>query len=107
MKYRHLSSEQVAELHARCFVGYYFRSRYFRQNAHLLWPWLRMLGIGRESKRGALPRSLAGDDRQAASQHCDQDRVVPAHLTQITGLRKDPPHALAESPRKNESRQKA
>lgn len=107
MKYRHLSSEQVADLHARCFVGYYFRSRYFRQNAHLLWPWLRALGLGRERKRGALPHSLAGDQSEAATRHCDHDRTAPVHLTRIAGLRKDPPHVLAESQRKNESRQKA
>lgn len=48
MKYRHLTSEQVTELHARCFVGYYFRSRYFVENAHLLWPWLAKLGLGKK-----------------------------------------------------------
>ncbi len=46
MKYRHLSAERLAELHARCFRKYYFRSRYLKENAHLLWPVLRRLGIG-------------------------------------------------------------
>ncbi|HVA46556.1 MAG TPA: B12-binding domain-containing radical SAM protein [Pirellulales bacterium] len=46
MKYRHLTSEQVAELHTRCFVSYYFRSRWFAENAHLVWPWLRGLRTG-------------------------------------------------------------
>lgn len=41
MKYRHLTAEQVSELHARSFVSYYFRSRWFVENAHLLWPRLR------------------------------------------------------------------
>jgi radical SAM superfamily enzyme YgiQ (UPF0313 family) len=85
MKYRHLSSEQVAELHARCFVGYYFRSRYFRQNAHLLWPWLRMLGIGRTLPPGIETRP-AGDPAPA-----------PANLTEMQGMRQDPPHALPRS----------
>jgi radical SAM superfamily enzyme YgiQ (UPF0313 family) len=49
MKYRHLTSEQVSELHARCFLGYYFRSRYFVDNAYLLWPWLQRLGLGRRT----------------------------------------------------------
>jgi radical SAM superfamily enzyme YgiQ (UPF0313 family) len=49
MKYRYLTSEQVSELHARCFLGYYFRSRYFVENAYLLWPWLQRLGFGRRT----------------------------------------------------------
>lgn len=44
MKYRHLSPERVAELHARSFIGYYYRSRWFVENAHLLWPFLQRLG---------------------------------------------------------------
>lgn len=46
MKYRHLTTEQVAELHAKCFTSYYFRWEYLRDNAHLLWPALQRLGIG-------------------------------------------------------------
>jgi hypothetical protein len=38
MKYRHFSPKQVEELHARSFIGYYFRSRWFAENGHLLWP---------------------------------------------------------------------
>lgn len=44
MKYRNLSPERVAELHARSFIGYYFRSRWFVENAHLLWPFLQRMG---------------------------------------------------------------
>jgi anaerobic magnesium-protoporphyrin IX monomethyl ester cyclase len=51
MKYRHLSTEQVADLHARSFIGYYFRSRWFAENAHLLWPRLRWLGLRGPSVR--------------------------------------------------------
>ena len=40
MKYKNLTSEQVAELHAKCFEKYYFRSRYFVENGKLLWPQL-------------------------------------------------------------------
>lgn len=47
MKYRHLSAQQVAELHASSFIGYYFRSRWFAENAHLLWPRLRQIGFRR------------------------------------------------------------
>ena len=41
MKYDHLTTEQVKELHGRCFSKFYFRSRYFKDNALLLWPQLR------------------------------------------------------------------
>jgi radical SAM superfamily enzyme YgiQ (UPF0313 family) len=41
LKYKNLSRDQVAALHSRCMRGFYFRSRYFADNAHLLWPWLQ------------------------------------------------------------------
>ena len=40
MKYENLTSQQVSELHALCFNKFYFRSRYFADNAKLLWPQL-------------------------------------------------------------------
>jgi uncharacterized radical SAM superfamily protein len=47
LKYRHLTPERVAELHTRSFVSYYFRSRWLEANAHLVWPGLQSLGLGR------------------------------------------------------------
>jgi radical SAM superfamily enzyme YgiQ (UPF0313 family) len=47
MKYQHLTPQRVAELHADCFRGYYFRTRWLQANAHLVWPALRWLGLGR------------------------------------------------------------
>ncbi len=47
LKYKHLTSQRVAELHAKCFVGYYFRTRWFTANGPLVWPGLRWLGMGR------------------------------------------------------------
>jgi tRNA A37 methylthiotransferase MiaB len=44
LKYRHLTSEQVSELHAKCFTSYFFRSRWFVANAPLVWPALRWFG---------------------------------------------------------------
>ena len=41
MKYENLTTEQVRELHGRCFSKFYFRSRYFQDNGLLLWPQLR------------------------------------------------------------------
>ena len=38
MQYKNLTSEQLVDLHAKCFEKYYFRSRYFVENGKLLWP---------------------------------------------------------------------
>jgi len=43
LKYRHLTSQQVSDLHAKCFVSYYFRSRWLLANARLMWPTLGKL----------------------------------------------------------------
>jgi anaerobic magnesium-protoporphyrin IX monomethyl ester cyclase len=43
MKYRHLTADQVANLHARAFIAYYYRSRWIAENAHLLLPRLARL----------------------------------------------------------------
>lgn len=74
MKYEHLSTERVAELHAKCFRHYYFRWPYLRDNAHLLVPFLQRLGIGRakpttapaDAAHAAPPQPKGADPRQAA-----------------------------------------
>jgi radical SAM superfamily enzyme YgiQ (UPF0313 family) len=43
LKYQHLTPQRLMELHGRCFERFYFRMRYLRANAHLLWPWLPRL----------------------------------------------------------------
>jgi radical SAM superfamily enzyme YgiQ (UPF0313 family) len=43
LKYKHLTPQRVMELHGQCFERFYFRMRYLRANAHLLWPWLPRL----------------------------------------------------------------
>ncbi len=96
MKYRHLTSEQVTELHARCFVGYYFRSRYFAENAHLLWPWLRRLGLGRKYAAAVGANSAAPGERPSATN--------PVAVHQITGLRKDAAHPPGGPPTKARQR---
>jgi len=45
LKYKHLTSAQVSALHSKCFVRYYFRPKWFRENAPLVWPLLRKLGL--------------------------------------------------------------
>lgn len=57
LKYKHLSAEQVAQLHSKCFVRYYFRWKWLRENAHVIWPALRKLGIGRRDREPQAPQS--------------------------------------------------
>ena len=47
LKYRNLTSQQVTQLHAKCFTSYYFRSRWLEANAPVIWPGLRKLGFGK------------------------------------------------------------
>jgi radical SAM superfamily enzyme YgiQ (UPF0313 family) len=46
LTYDHLTPQRVEELLGKCFRHYYFRWQYVRENAALLWPWLRKLGFG-------------------------------------------------------------
>jgi anaerobic magnesium-protoporphyrin IX monomethyl ester cyclase len=46
LKYEHLTPKRIERLLARCFRSYYFRWQYLRENAALLWPILRPLGLG-------------------------------------------------------------
>ncbi|HYW81143.1 MAG TPA: radical SAM protein [Thermoguttaceae bacterium] len=83
LKYEHLTTEQVAHLHAKCFSRFHFRWRYLLDNAHFLWPSLQWLGIGRgrtvasqaQPAHPGVPRPLSGLD-----------------LLQQKGLRQDSPH---------------
>jgi radical SAM superfamily enzyme YgiQ (UPF0313 family) len=45
LKYKHLTAERVSELHAKCFLSYYFRGRWFWANGPLVWPKLQKLGL--------------------------------------------------------------
>ena len=53
LKYEHLTRKQVADLHARCMRGFYFRSRYFADNAQLLWPSLQRFVKSRSAATGS------------------------------------------------------
>jgi anaerobic magnesium-protoporphyrin IX monomethyl ester cyclase len=55
LKYKNLTSERVVELHAKCFISYYFRTRWLTANGPLLWPSLRLLGLGRAEQSPAEP----------------------------------------------------
>ena len=53
LKYEHLTPRRMEELVAKCFHRFYFRWQYLRDNAPLLWPALRRLGLGPRPAREA------------------------------------------------------
>lgn len=55
LKYKNLTSEQVADLHAKCFISYYFRTRWLQANGALMWPWLGKLGLGKTAVPASEP----------------------------------------------------
>ena len=56
---RNLSTEQIQALHDKCFRQYYFRWQYLLDNADLLWPGLRRLGVGTRRPKPAPMRRAA------------------------------------------------
>jgi len=50
LKYDHLDPRQIEELLGKCFRHYYFRWQYLKENAAPLWPALRRLRIGAETR---------------------------------------------------------
>jgi radical SAM superfamily enzyme YgiQ (UPF0313 family) len=92
MRYRHLTHDVVRKLHARCFVSYYFRSRYFVENGRLLWPRLGKLDLRRkpaiDSQRSAETDAARG-----------QERTSPRGILTPSMLRTDPAH-IARADRK-------
>jgi hypothetical protein len=95
LKYEHLSRERMEQLVAKCFHRFYFRWQYLRDNAPLLWPALRRLGLGPrpavEAGGGAahagVPRPLSGTE-----------------LLQRKGLRPDTPHWRGNAPQQSGQR---
>jgi len=84
LKYEHLTLQQVQDLHTTCFKRFYFRWKYLRDNAALLWP--RLQGFGLKPRGAALP---PGTD--------PAEPGVPKPLTggetlRRKGLRPDGPH---------------
>lgn len=82
MKYEHLTPEQVSELHHWCARRFYFRWGYLTENAHLLWPWLQKLGLGRERPA----------DDPARESPAGPHRVAADETLRRKGLRQDKPH---------------
>ena len=87
MKYENLSGEQMQEWHAKCFRQFYFRFPYLRDNAHLLWPVLRRLGVGRGGRTASSPEALG------QSAHDGVPKPLSGQeLLRKKGLRTDGPH---------------
>jgi radical SAM superfamily enzyme YgiQ (UPF0313 family) len=76
MRCDHLSPERLQHLHTKCFLHFYFRWKYLQANAHLLWPSLSRLGLGREvprppavdSAHEGVPRPLSGEILRSGQQ---------------------------------------
>ncbi len=67
MKYQNLTAGEVAELHGKCFGKFYFRTRYLKDNAMLLWPQLRQLRRFFPGRRTAEP-GVVGESQAKVSQ---------------------------------------
>ena len=93
LKYEHLSRERMEALVAKCFHRFYFRWQYLRDNAPLLWPMLRRLGLG--AAAGGSRGGWSGPPRRSAA-------VGRRRVLRRKGLRSDAPHwrgnAREESP---------
>ena len=63
LKYKHLTRQKVAALHAQCMRKFYFNSRYFADNALLIWPWLRKF---KNSQSRETPAAKEASMRRAA-----------------------------------------
>jgi len=74
IRYDHLTPERVEWLLAKCFRRYYFRWEYLRQNAALLWPALRRIGIGVRPTGPQSPCAEPGDVCEDAVGACAEQR---------------------------------
>jgi hypothetical protein len=100
MKYKNLTAEQVQLWHAKCFMRYFFRWEWLTSNAHLMWPKLRLLGVGRKYARQAA-ELLASKAESAGPPASSSDDAKPAAapkpgalpiLGSARELRTDPAH---------------
>jgi radical SAM superfamily enzyme YgiQ (UPF0313 family) len=84
LKYTNLSAQQVRDLHAKCFNRFYFRWKWLRDNATVLWPWLTRLGVG-----GRAPQAEAETAHPAVPEPAGMRGALERR-----GLRSDRPHQL-------------
>jgi radical SAM superfamily enzyme YgiQ (UPF0313 family) len=76
LKYDHLSPRQVEGLLGKCFQHYYFRWQYFKENAALLWPGLRGLGLGAEPRHDVLEMTAKAGAPRLPAELCVLDDAV-------------------------------
>jgi tRNA A37 methylthiotransferase MiaB len=69
LKYKYLTSEQVAELHAKCFLSYYFRGRWFWSNGPVAWPWLQKFGLNLPPMPEIAPQGHEGPPKPHTGLH--------------------------------------
>lgn len=67
LKYQHLTPNEVRRMHAKCFQSYYFRLKYLRDNAPLLWPVLRRFGWGAVRSHEAAANGAAANGQSSTS----------------------------------------
>ncbi|MDY0169270.1 MAG: radical SAM protein [Thermoguttaceae bacterium] len=94
LNYEHLSRERVAWWLTKCFRNYYFRWHYLAENATVLWPWLRYLGLGgnrpARAEQAAEPPHLKVPEPLGAR--------LPLSSLEHKGLRRDGPHRRTAIP---------
>ena len=101
MKYKHLTREQVQALHAKCFTSYYFRWSYLFENAHLIWPNLRKLGVGRRLQTPeSYPAKRPTDPKPHTAPHSQtihSQTIKPGDSLPIVQIRSTAPGQPVES----------
>ncbi|MDZ7620548.1 MAG: B12-binding domain-containing radical SAM protein [Patescibacteria group bacterium] len=88
LKYDHLSRERVSWWVAKCFRRFYFRWSYATSNAAVLWPKLRLLGVGREPT----PKAEPAPETAHSPVPKPLGARLPLSVLEEKGLRCDAPH---------------
>ncbi len=98
MKYENLTPEQVQFWHAKCFMRYFFRWDWLTSNAHVLWPKLRLLGVGRKFAAEAAALLPAETEKPASEVAAKpQTKAATLQILDNRELRTDQAHRHATS----------
>lgn len=96
LKYEHLTSDEVHDLHQDCFRQYYFRWKYLKQNGQFLFP--RLHAAYEQVRKVALDwkdaSSATGDSGSLAPDHADR---VPLPILSLTDTLPEP-HSCGTRP---------
>jgi len=102
LRYDHLTAERVGWWLRKCFERYYFRWDYLRENAALLWPGLRRLGLGAARHASESPEASSRQD--TPHQPSAPRPTLPLKVLEDKGLRHDGPHRRPTIDRPNDVR---